>query len=492
MIPAPTFSPARLRVANDRPVSGTGEYVLYWMLAARRTRFNFGLERAAELARALGRPLVVFEGLRVGYRWASDRFHRFVLQGMAENSRRLVGRPVIHHPWLERTPGEGKGLLLELGRRAAVVVTDEYPCFFLPRAVEAAAQQLPVRLEVVDGYGLLPLREPGRAFFRAVDLRRHLQKNLARELERAAFPREDSLGDDLPAPPPGLLAEIAARWPAVDAAAAATPEELARLPIDHAVAPAGPPGGAAAGEAALARFLERGLPRYVDDRLALDDRATSGLSPYLHFGHLSPHEIFLGVTAREGWHLGKMPGITNGSKEGWWGLSPAAEAFLDQLVTWRELGANTAWHERGFDTYDALPAWCRRTLGDHEGDPRPFLYSLEQLESAATHDPIWNAAQRELVATGKIHNYLRMLWGKKVLDWSPSPRAALEILIHLNNKYATDGRDPNSYAGIFWCLGRYDRPWGPERPIFGTVRYMSSDSTRKKLDLAGYLGRFGG
>lgn len=492
MIPAPSFPSTRLRLANDRPIRSDGEYVLYWMLAARRTRFNFALERAAELARALGKPLVVFEGLRVGYPWASDRFHRFVLEGMAENGRRLAWRSVVYFPWLERAAKQGKGLLLALGQRAAAVVTDESPGFFLPPAVAAAARQLPVRLEVVDGYGLLPLAEPGRAFFRAVDLRRYLQKHLAPHLERAALPRADALGEELPAPPPGLLADITARWPVVDPDLAARPEGLARLPIDHQVLPVSTAGGAAAAEAALARFLEVGYPRYVLGRLDLDDRATSGLSPYLHFGHLSPHEIFLAITQRERWHRGLLPGITNGSKDGWWGLPPNAEAFLDQLVTWREVGANTAFYERDFASYDALPAWCRRTLGAHEGDPRPILYTLEQLEGAATHDPIWNAAQRELVTTGTIHNYLRMLWGKKVLEWSPSPRAALEVLLHLNNKYALDGRDPNSDAGIFWCLGRYDRPWAPERPIFGTIRFMSSDSTRKKLDLKGYLLRFGG
>ncbi|MDX2000441.1 MAG: deoxyribodipyrimidine photolyase [Thermoanaerobaculia bacterium] len=492
MIPAPSFAPHRLRLANDRPPDPAGDYVLYWMLAARRTRYNFALERAAELARALGKPLVIFEGLRVGYRWASDRFHHFVLAGMADNRRRLAGGPALYYPWIERQPGEGKGLLVALARRAAVVVSDEYPGFFLPRALEAAARQLPVRLEAVDGYGLLPIREPGRAFFRAVDFRRHLQKHLAPHLEPARFPREDALGHDLPFAPADLLAEIHTRWPAVDPELAAQPEELARLPIDHQVSPAGPLGGELAAQAALGRFLDRGLPRYVDDRLELDDRATSGLSPYLHFGHLSAHEVFLGVVRREHWHVGKMPGLTNGSKEGWWGLSPTAEAFLDQLVTWREVGANTAHHERDFDRYESLPAWCRRTLGDHEGDPRPVVYSPAELEAAATHDPIWNAAQRELVTTGTIHNYLRMLWGKKVLEWSPSPRAALDVLVHLNNKYALDGRDPNSYSGIFWCFGRYDRPWVPERPIFGTIRFMSSDSTRKKLDLTRYLRRFGG
>jgi deoxyribodipyrimidine photo-lyase len=160
-------------------------------------------------------------------------------------------------------------------------------------------------------------------------------------------------------------------------------------------------------------------------------------------------------------------------------------------VVWRELGFNCCHHRpHDYDRYDSLPAWARATLAKHARDQRPERYSFDQLAAAETCDPIWNAAQRELVQSGRIHNYLRMLWGKKVLEWSPSPEAALDTLIELNNRYALDGRDPNSYSGIFWCFGRYDRAWGPERPIFGTIRYMSSEATRRKLALQEYLERW--
>jgi deoxyribodipyrimidine photo-lyase len=171
-------------------------------------------------------------------------------------------------------------------------------------------------------------------------------------------------------------------------------------------------------------------------------------------------------------------------------MSPAAEKFLDEAVTWREVGYNMAFLSPDSDRYESLPDWALRTLAAHEADPRPHLYSLEDFEAARTHDEIWNAAQTQLVEEGRIHNYLRMLWGKKVLHWSRTPREALAVLIQLNNRYALDGRDPNSYTGIFWCLGRYDRPWAPERPVFGTVRYMSSESARRKLRLDRYLSRY--
>jgi deoxyribodipyrimidine photo-lyase len=149
------------------------------------------------------------------------------------------------------------------------------------------------------------------------------------------------------------------------------------------------------------------------------------------------------------------------------------------------------WHQADHTSYESLPAWARATLNTHALDPRPQLYSLAQFEAADTHDPIWNAAQRELVQTGRIHNYLRMLWGKKILHWSASPPEALDTMMTLNDRYALDGRDPNSYSGIGWVLGRFDRAWGPERPVFGKIRYMSSDSTRRKLRLSNYLQRFG-
>ena len=164
----------------------------------------------------------------------------------------------------------------------------------------------------------------------------------------------------------------------------------------------------------------------------------------------------------------------------------------DQLITWRELGFNQARHVDGHDRYESLPDWARATLREHAGDERKYVYSRAQLGAAATHDELWNAAQRQLVEEGIIHNYVRMLWGKKILEWTRHPEEAAEIMIHLNDRYALDGRDPNSYTGIFWVLGRHDRPWGPERPIYGKVRFMSSANTARKFDVKSYVGRYAG
>lgn len=478
----------RIRVANDRPERHAGRHVLYWMTAARRRRANFGLQRAVERARALRRPLLVLEALRCGYRWASDRLHAFVLQGMADNAADFAAAGVAYVPYVEPEPGAGRGLLAALAADACVVVADDYPCFFLPRMVAAAARELPVRLEAVDGNGLLPLAVGDKVFGRAFDFRRFLQQALPAHL--AEFPAGDPLrGYDL-----GLAetqAKVLRRWPAADAGLlAAAPAALAALPIDHEVGVAPMRGGAVAGGAALRTFLEDRLDRYGAERSDPDADAASGLSPYLHFGHLSVHQVFAALAQREQWRRERIRPTRSG-KRGWYGMSDSAEAFLDELVTWRELGFNYTVQRDDYEQFESLPPWALATLAAHAGDPREHVYTLDQFAAAATHDPVWNAAQRQLRASGVLQNYLRMLWGKKVLEWSATPASAMATLIELNNRYALDGRDPNSYTGISWVFGRYDRPWAPARPVYGVLRYMSSANTVKKLRMKRYLAQWG-
>lgn len=480
---------ARLRALTDAAPRDRA-YVLYWMTALRRPHHNHALDRAVHHCATLNKPLVVLEALRVDYPWASDRLHAFVLDGMADNRAAFEAAGVRYLPYVEPAPGAGRGLLQALARRACVVVTDDYPAFFLPRMAERAAdllQEDDVLLEAVDGNGLLPMYGTERVFTVAHSFRRHLQRELPHHLTdapaAAPFAGRDLGGADLDE-------QALARWPLADRRLEPG-RGLRDLPIDHGVRPAALRGGFRAARAQLDDFLARRFPRYADGRNHPDDEVSSGLSPYLHFGFLSPHEVFARIVEEEAWQPSALAPKPTGRREGWWGMSAPAEAFLDQLVTWRELGFNMCAHRPDYDRWESLPAWARQTLTEHADDPRPHLYDLPAFEEAATHDELWNAAQRELRLTGRIHNYLRMLWGKKILEWSPSPQDALQTMIALNDKYALDGRDPNSYSGIGWVLGRYDRAWGPERPIFGKVRFMSSDSARRKLRVRGYLERFG-
>ena len=479
----------RVRARNDAPVRGEGDFVLYWMIAYRRTTWNFSLQRAVEWAYNLKKPLVVLEALRCDYPWASDRLHRFVLDGMADNARHLQGTGALYYPYVEPAPTAGKGLLSALAARACLVITDDFPAFFLPRSVLAAARNLPVWLEQVDSNGLLPLGAATRAFATAYSFRRFLQDNLP--LHLAEPPEPDAVSADGLPRLPALPEEISSRWPrASEELLSGRPEAVAKLPIDHSVGPVETRGGATAASDALRCFLDERLPRYDEERNQPEADISSRLSPYLHFGHISTHQVFSELAEREGWGIGRLAPKATGGRRGWWGMSPAAEAFLDQLVTWRELGYNMCWQSADYDRYESLPQWAQDTLAEHARDLRPYVYLREDLESARTHDSLWNAAQRQLVREGRMHNYLRMLWGKKILEWTASPQEALEVMIDLNNKYALDGRDPNSYSGIFWVLGRYDRPWGPERPIFGKVRYMSSESTLRKLNAREYVRRY--
>jgi len=395
------------------------------MTAFRRRHFNFALERAVFWADELRKPLVVFEGLNADYRWASPRFHTFVIEGMQQNQREFRGSSATYVPYVEPRQGDGARVLHDLVTQACVVITDDFPAFEIPRWISHVAKRSPVLVEKVDSNGLVPMRSTEKVFLTAASFRTYLQR------QPAEFPKRDPLaGIDLPrlVLPPATLAPPAT----LDMAVGAVSEM---------------PGGAAAARQRMGTFLE-------------SDQENSGLSPYLHFGHLSAHEVHLAVAQSR---------------------HPHRERFLDQLTTWREIGFNRCALTTNYDRYESLPDWAKKTLDRHRTDERPAVYTARQLEQAETHDALWNEAQQELVTHGRIGSYLRMLWGKKILEWSATPEEALDTAIHLNNKYALDGRDPNSYTGIFWTFGRYDRPWGPERPIFGLIRYMSSRNTAIKL-----------
>ena len=486
----PTVPADRIVCLNQHVPRESGSYVLYWMTAYRRLSSNYALQHAVEWAGRLNKPLLILEALEADYPWSSPRFHHFIWQGMLNNGQVAQLAKTAYYPYIEPEPAAGKGLVRTLATEACLLVTDDYPCFFLPKLKRFCAALSTLAL-AVDSNGILPIRHPDRIFTTAYSFRRFLQKELPQFL--VENPVADPLGYAIPSDSLEQLVsrEIRERYPALPAK---NGEKLVKAAEDRTFNPGvgatSLVGGNSAAREMLANFLATRLTGYPD-RNHPDDDTQSHLSPYLHFGHISSHEIFDQLIGQYQWSLASLSETAKGSRTGRWNLPPEAEGFLDQLITWRELGFNMCAYNLVYAQYESLPGWALETLADHAGDPRPTTYSLAELESANTSDPIWNACQRQLVRDGFVHNYLRMLWGKKILQWSPDPREALETMIHLNNKYALDGRDPNSYSGIFWVLGRYDRAWGPERDIFGKVRYMTSESAQRKLRLKKYLEIYG-
>ncbi len=479
-----SYNQARLRRLNAHRARPTGDYVLYWMQAFRRLGHNHALDYALRCARELRKPLVVYEGLRLDYPWASRRLHQFVLEGMQANAARAKALGLNYWPFVETPERPARGLLRLLSTRAALVVTDDYPCFVVPEQAAALARAVEVPVFAVDSSSLVPLSLLQPVVGAAAHLRPRLHKSFAETWEHrsAADPDLDGAAAR-PVEAPFPL------WSAADVAAF-----VKALPLDASVpAVTATPGGTPAGRERLSAFVKKRLCGYAEGRSGPcppERGHASGLSPYLHFGHVSVQEVVERVLATQGrWTPEELRLHQRGKREGFFCADADVNAFLDQVLTWRDVGHQWFWSRRqdAGSLVTALPPWAFATLQAHAADRRAHLYTREQLEAGETHDPLWNAAQRELVATGAMHNYLRMLWGKKVLEWSSSPAEAYLTLEQLNNRYALDGRDPNSYTGILWCFGAFDRPWAPERPVFGSVRYMSSENTARKFKLGPYL-----
>ncbi len=489
-IPVPMVPEVRIRQLNSHPVDASGDYVLYWMTAFRRTTSNFSLQRAVEWSENLKKPLVILEALRCNYRWASDRFHRFIVDGMVDNANATLGSNALYCAYVERERGAGSGLVETMAKNACVVVSDDFPCFFHPAMYHRIARRWGHAVELVDSNTIVPMRATNRTFTVAHSYRRYMQKVVYDGLPE--FPVPEPLDFLRVSPVAKLPAEVTRRWELFsgqDACSQLAAVDCAELPIDHNVKATRERGGPVEGTAVLERFMASKLSAYAEARNEPEQQGSSWLSPYLHFGHVSPHAVFQRLAEATNWDARKL-GKPNGKMTGFWNMGADAEAFLDQLMTWREIGFNQCWRDPHYDRFESLPDWAQKTLQDHEGDHRSYTYSLEEFEQSQTHDALWNAAQQQLVRDGRMHNYLRMLWGKKILHWSRSPREALQVMIELNNKYALDGRDPNSYSGIFWVLGRYDRAWGPEREIFGKVRYMTSESTQSKFRVKNYIAKY--
>ncbi len=484
-----TFNSDRVFKRNEMKPDPDGDYVLYWMQINRRFHYNFALEYAVGWANKLGKPLLILEAFSCDYPWATDRTHTFMMQGMKEHLDDAESRGLNYVSFVEQKPGEYKRLLGRLTSDACLLVTDEYPVFIMRERNETWPKELKIPYFTVDSNGLIPLgltdKDPYSAYF----FRKIVQKNFVEAYTNppAQHPLDQLKNRDRVE----LDRERFEDLPDGATALSDIPGFISALNINHDVKPIEWTGTRAAGLGMLGQFIGSGLNEYGDKRNDPDENKTSRMSPWLHFGKVSEYEIVKTVLDQqpEGWALDRIT-YNNGSRGKFFNGDANISKYLDELITWRETGFHFAHHRDDYDKFESLPDWALETLNDHRDDPRQWIYSFDELKESKTHDEIWNAAQAQLRQEGYIHNYLRMLWGKKVIEWTPSPETALHYLIDLNNTYAIDGRDPNSYSGIFWCFGRFDRAW-QERPVFGKLRYMTSESTRKKVKLKEYLNKYG-
>ncbi|MGB7601230.1 MAG: deoxyribodipyrimidine photo-lyase [Candidatus Sulfotelmatobacter sp.] len=440
----------RVTVRRAGAPDAEGTCVVYWMQRAQRGADNPALDVAVAVANELGKPVVVFLAPVPFYPHANLRHFRFLAEGIPDIAEALEKRNIGFV--LRRFP-EFSLLRFCDEVKAALVVGDENPMREPESWRRTAAKKLRVPLWTVDADVVVPSKLLQKAQYAAHIIRQRLQAQLPRFLVA----------------PENRLARVS--WKKLAGLSSLAPDfDITQdWQLDRSVTPVSQwRGGSKEALRLLGDFVKHKLPGYGTGRNKPENDQTSRLSPYLHFGHIGPVTVALAIEKSDAPKADK-------------------EAFLNQLVTWRELSINLVRFNPDYDTFECGEQWSQRTLAKHLKDPRPILYSETQLEKAETHDPLWNAGQMQMVNSGWMHNYVRMYWAKKILEWTPSPAEAYRIAVKLNDKYELDGRDPNGYAGIAWSIvGKFDRPWF-ERPIFGQIRYMSGASTGRKFDSKKYI-----
>jgi deoxyribodipyrimidine photo-lyase len=440
----------RIQQLNDRPVV-EGRYVLYWMQQSQRAEFNHALEYAVREAARLGHGVVVAFGLTDDYPEANLRHYTFMLEGLKETAQTLAQRGI--RMVLRR--GSPPEVALDLGREASLIVCDRGYLRHQGGWRDQVARQAGCRTVQVESDVVVPVEAvSGKAEIGARTLRPRIRRQLPGYLVGlpAARVRRRTLDLNLQ----GLALDDISGI-------------LKNLKIDKSVGPVVSifKGGAAEARRRFAEFLKTRLTRYAENHNQPQTDDSSHMSPYLHFGQISPLYLAMEISKAAG-------------------PQAAKEAFLEEMIVRRELACNFTHFTPNYDSYACLPNWARQSLTEHRRDRRGYMYSTAQLENAATHDPYWNAAMQEMVCTGFMHNYMRMYWGKKILEWSRAPEEGFATTLALNNKYFVDGRDPNSYAGVAWVYGNHDRAW-PQRAIYGKVRSMMASGLERKCDIGAYV-----
>ncbi len=447
---------ARVLVRRSGAPNKDGKCVVYWMQRAMRIADNPALDVAVEVANLLGLPVVVYFQVIPNYPNANLRHYHFLQQGLRDVDADAVERGVGFV--VRRTPAKLEEFLEEV--QAAILIGDENPCREPERWRNVLAGRLKIPFWTVDADVVVPSRVFGRSFV----LLHHFRPKLKAELPKYLCAQANS--------------KPAIAWkPRKSLKSFSLSDDITMgfNKLDRSIGQVDSfTGGTQAALKRLQAFIKHDLAGYDEQRNHPETRGTSRLSPYLHFGNIGPLTIALAV--QDAMRKGDVSAATG-------------ERFLEQLIGWRELAVLFVRHEPNYDNWECAAPWARKTLIEHAGDPRPHRYSLRQLECAETGDELWNAAQREMVTTGWMHNYVRMYWAKKILEWAPDPATAFDWAVMLNDRYELDGRDPNGYAGIAWAIvGKLDRPWF-NRPVFGLVRPMTGASFAKKFDARRYIAQ---
>lgn len=439
---------ARIQHLNNRNPENR-DYILYWMQASQRVHSNHALEYAKFLANERNKPLVVYFGLTDRFPEANLRHFMFMLEGLGEVQKDLHSQNI---PFIIRYESPETGVL-DLALRSDVTVTDRGYLRIQKRWRQYVAERIDCPLIQIESDVVVPV-----------------EAAMSKEAYSAAVirPKIHRLLDAFCVPLPEIQVKHARIDLQMDSLDLSDPAKItSRLQVDRNVAPSPQfRGGYEAARQHLIHFIENRLGHYGEKHNHPELAFQSELSSYLHFGQISPLEVALAIPSKD----------------------PGCAEFLEQLIIRRELAMNFVHFNSDYDHPNCLPDWALRTLSAHQKDVRPDVYSRQQLENAATHDPYWNAAQQELVKTGKMHGYMRMYWGKKILEWVSDLNEAYSTALYLNNKYNLDGRDPNGFAGVAWCFGKHDRPWA-ERAIFGTVRYMNDKGLKRKFDMESYIAK---
>lgn len=448
---SPAIQKTRIQHLNDVDAA-KGRYVLYWMQQAQRADYNHALQYAIRQANRLGQGVLVAFGLMDDYPEANLRHYTFMLEGLKETRTTLAGRGIK----MVVQKGAPEKVAFKLGRHASLIVCD---CGYLRHQKawrDQVGRQADCRVVQVESDVVVPLRVvSNKAEYAARTIRPKIHKHLADYMIefKSVAAKISSMHLDIESLEIDNIAAV-----------------LQEMKIDRSVPPVTRffQGGTSRARQIFKSFLHRRLNRYVHNRNQPQSDDVSHMSPYLHFGQISPLYLALQVARVDS------------------RLQAAKESFLEEMLVRRELAMNFVNYTPAYDSYSCLPDWARRTLAEHANDPREYRYTRSQLEDARSHDEYWNAAMREMKTTGFMHNYMRMYWGKKILEWSSTPEHAFRTALALNNKYFLDGRDANSYAGVAWAFGVHDRAWF-ERPIFGKIRYMAASGLERKCHIKGYV-----